>query len=166
MAKDDMAPFVDFVEHRTSALYRYAVVLTGNAHDAEDLVQEAFARTAGAWRRVRADNPEQYVRTTMVRLMLNRWRRPQREHLVATAPETARNDSGIDRVAEVEALDDALASLPPRMRAVLVLRYVDDMSEAEIADVLGCARGTVKSQASRALARLRQQVVAERSDHG
>jgi RNA polymerase sigma-70 factor (sigma-E family) len=151
----DAARFADFVAQRLSPLYRYAVVLTSSSQDAEDLVQEALTRTALAWRRVRAQDPERYVRTTMVRIMANRWRRPRREYPVADVPDRGAEDERLNRLDESAGLTLALANLPPRMRAVLVLRYVDRMTEAEIADVLGCSRGTVKSQASRALAKLR-----------
>ncbi|MDX6745047.1 SigE family RNA polymerase sigma factor [Actinocorallia sp. A-T 12471] len=148
--------FDEFVAHRFPALYRYAYVLTGNQHDAEDLVQEALTRTGVAWSRIRRkDDPEGYVRTTMARIMANRWRRPKLEHLVPGVPETAVDDPGLDRVHEVDGLDAALQALPPRMRAVLVLRYFEQLSEEETARALGCSRGTVKSQASRALAKLR-----------
>lgn len=166
MADPDMAPFADFVAHRLTALYRYAVILTGNPHDAEDLVQEALTRTAFAWRRIRADDPERYVRTTMSRIMVNRWRRPRREHLVAEAPERPTEEHELSRIADLDGLDTALAALPQRMRAVLVLRYVDQLTEAEIAEVLGCAQGTVKSQASRALAKLRAQLGYQRTSNG
>jgi RNA polymerase sigma-70 factor (sigma-E family) len=142
--------------NRLPALYRYAYVLTGNQHDAEDLVQEALTRTGAAWGRVRRkDDPEGYVRTTMARIMANRWRRPRLEYLVARPPEEPVEDRELHRLSETDGLDSALAGLPPRMRAVLVLRYYEQLTEAETARVLGCSRGTVKSQASRALAKLR-----------
>ncbi len=163
----DKDQFTTFVVHRIAALYRYGIILTGNSQDAEDLVQEALVRTALAWRRVRRkDDPERYVRTTMVRLMMNRWRRPLREHPVAQPPDQAVADRGLARVEDDESFAVALAALPRRMRAVLVLRYVDDLSEAEIASALGCSTGTVKSQASRALARLRATLGPKRSRHG
>src|SRR3954454_20484786 len=108
--------FEEFVPGRFPALYRYAYVLTGNQHDAEDLVQEALTRTGVAWNRVkRKDDPEGYVRTTMARIMANRWRRPRREHLVADAPDRPVEDGALDRVADADRLDAALADLPPRM---------------------------------------------------
>jgi RNA polymerase sigma-70 factor (sigma-E family) len=151
------AAFGSFVVSRLPALHRYAYVLTGHAQDAEDLVQEALTRTGLAWPRIRnRDNPETYVRQVMVRLMYNQWRRPLREHLVGDLPEAARPDPGLDRVDDDASLDALLDGLPPRQRAVLVLRYVDGLSEAEIAQRLGCAPGTVKSQASKALTSLRR----------
>lgn len=159
--------FDDFVAHRLPALYRYAYVLTGNQHDAEDLVQEALTRTGVAWSRVkRKDDPEGYVRTTMARIMANRWRRPRREHLVAETPDRPVTDGALDRVADADHLGTALAALPPRMRAVLVLRYVEQLTEEETARALGCSKGTVKSQASRALARLRAGMSLAEHRHG
>jgi RNA polymerase sigma-70 factor (sigma-E family) len=155
--------FEAFVAARLSALHRYAFVLTGDAHDAEDLVQEALARTGAGWSRVRnRDQPEAYVRTVMVRVMCNRWRRPRRERLTAEPPETGRLDPALSRVDDDAAVEALLRGLPPRQRAVLVLRYVEGLSEAEIADTLGCAPGTVKSQAAKALASLRRRTVQER----
>jgi RNA polymerase sigma-70 factor (sigma-E family) len=159
--------FDGFVAHRLPALYRYAYVLTGNRHDAEDLVQEALTRTGVAWGRVkRKDDPEGYVRTTMARIMANRWRRPRREHLVADTPDQAVEDPSLARIPDADRLDAALATLPPRMRAVLVLRYVEQLSEEETARVLGCSKGTVKSQASRALAKLRAADTFAEHGHG
>ncbi|MEU4223518.1 sigma factor [Nonomuraea sp. NPDC026600] len=90
-------PFESFVAARLAALYRYAMVLTGDRHDAEDLVQEALTRTGVHWRRViRKDDPEGYVRTAMLRIMTNRWRRPRREVTVADPPEPAEEDSGLE----------------------------------------------------------------------
>lgn len=148
--------FEDFVMNRLPALYRYAHVLTGNPHDAEDLVQEALTRTGAAWGRIRRkDDPEGYVRTTMARIMANRWRRPKLEQLVDRTPDQAVDDPELLRLSEADGLDAALAALPPRMRAVLVLRYFEQLTEEETAQALGCSRGTVKSQASRAIAKLR-----------
>ena len=162
MADADMTRFEEFVTQRLPALYRYAMVLTGNRHDAEDLVQEALVRTGLAWRTVqRKDAPERYVRTAMVRIMTNRWRRPRREYPMADVPDRPAEDPGAGRISDSAVLDSAIRSLPPRMRAVLVLRYVDQLSEAEIADMLGCRPGTVKSQASRGLAKLRMMLAGE-----
>ncbi|MEV0586828.1 SigE family RNA polymerase sigma factor [Nonomuraea sp. NPDC050310] len=148
--------FEAFVAARLDALFGYAMVLTRDRHDAEDLVQEALTRTGTRWNRVlRKDDPEGYVRTTMLRLMTNRWRRGRRELATADLPESAAEDRALARVDSDAGLAARIAELPPRMRAVLVLRYVEERSEEEIAHLLGCSRGTVKSQASRALARLR-----------
>ncbi|MEU7897020.1 SigE family RNA polymerase sigma factor [Nonomuraea sp. NPDC049152] len=159
--------FESFVTMRLPALYRYAMVLTGDRHDAEDLVQEALTRTGVRWRKVvRKDDPEGYVRTAMVRIMANRWRRPKREVVVATPPEAAVEDHRLERLLAEASLRSHISELPPRMRAVLVLRYVEERGEEEIARLLGCSRGTVKSQASRALARLRAALESQEVDHG
>ncbi|MFI0451654.1 SigE family RNA polymerase sigma factor [Actinomadura sp. 6N118] len=148
------AEFRDWAGARLPALLRYAHLLTGDPHRAEDVVQTALTRTLLAWSRVhRKDDPEGYVRRTILRLVINDQRRSWREHLTASPPEPPP-----PRPAEPEerwAMRAALATLPPRQRAVLVLRYYEDMSEVQIAEALGCSPGTVKSQASKALAKLR-----------
>jgi RNA polymerase sigma-70 factor (sigma-E family) len=154
----DEEDFRAFVASRSSALLSLAHVLTGNPRDAEDLVQTALAATALAWRRLRRkDNPEGYVRRTIVRSHLNVVRRkPWRERPTAELPERVDPEPVADAVDDRDAMWQLLATLPPRQRAVLVLRYYEDLPEADIADVLGCSRGTVKSQAAKALARLRE----------
>ncbi|GAA3771409.1 SigE family RNA polymerase sigma factor [Micromonospora maritima] len=131
-------------------------MLTANPHDAADLAQEALARLGAAWPRVqRRDNPEAYVRTTMARLHISRWRRTRRERLVSDVPDRPVDDPAIERVGAAEELWPAVAALPPRQRAVLVLRYYEHRSDDEIAELLGVSRGTVRSQAARALDKLR-----------
>lgn len=149
--------FDEFAQSRSAALLRYGYVLSGNEHDAADLAQEALARLKSAWPRVRYKaDPESYVRTTMARLHVSWWRRRQREHPVAALPERPAMDPEIERVEAAQGLWEALATLPRRQRAVLVLRYFEDLTEAQTADALGCAVGTVKSQARDALAKLRR----------
>ncbi|MFI6505048.1 SigE family RNA polymerase sigma factor [Nonomuraea typhae] len=148
---DHAADFDEFVRARGDALLRYGYVLSGNSEDAADLVQEALARLGDAWHRVQnKQNPEGYVRTTMTRLHINAWRRRHREDLVADVPEEGRSDRYGDADLWAE-----LQGLPRKQRAVLVLRYYEDLSDAEIADILGVSRGTVRSQAARALDKLR-----------
>jgi RNA polymerase sigma-70 factor (sigma-E family) len=156
MEQAPRAGFDEFVAARANALLRYACVLTGNLHDAEDLVQEALVRTGVAWSRIhRKDDPEGYVRQTMVRLNINRWRRRGREDLVANVPKRNVEDLGFAQVDGHLDLATTLAQLPPRMRTVLALRYVEGLPDSAIAALMGCSTGTVKSQASRALAKLR-----------
>ncbi|WP_283137776.1 SigE family RNA polymerase sigma factor [Rhizohabitans arisaemae] len=156
MANTDLGGFEDFLVRRLPALYRFALTLTGNPHDAEELVQEALTRTGAAWWRVRRkDDPEGYVRTTMARIMVNRWRRPRRERLVAEVPEYAGADHEMERVVQDAGVASLLARLPPRMRVILALRYVEELGDTQIAEMLGCTTSTVRSQASRALAKLR-----------
>lgn len=149
--------FRDFAAARLPALLRFGHVLTGNPAAAEDLVQSALVRTVASWSRVRRrDDPEGYVRRTMVNLQTNVWRaRPWREGLTADLPELANARSMESEYDDRDRMWRALATLPPRQRAVLVLRYYSELSEAEIAETLGCSKGTVKSQAAKALAKLR-----------
>jgi len=148
--------FVEFVRSRSPALYRYAYLLIGNAHDADDLVQEALIRLRGAWGRVhRKDDPIGYTRTTIARLHVSVWRRRHRESVVATVPDTAVDEDGFGHTARRMAVVRALAALPPRQRAVIVLRFYEHQTEEEIATALGISRGTVRSQASRAVEKLR-----------
>jgi RNA polymerase sigma-70 factor (sigma-E family) len=154
MTDDDA--FVDFVRSRATALYRYAYLLAGNSHDADDLVQDALIRLRGAWPRVqRRDDPIGYARTTIARLHISAWRRRRRESVVAEMPETTADDPGFADATRRAALAQALAALPPRQRAVIVLRFYEDQTEEQIAEILGISRGTVRSQATRALAKLR-----------
>ncbi|HTL24128.1 MAG TPA: SigE family RNA polymerase sigma factor [Mycobacteriales bacterium] len=143
--------FDAFVRARHHALLRYGTVLTGDLHSAADLVQDALERTGLAWSRVQQQgDPEGYVRRVMANRSISTWRKLRRERLVGDPPEASYEDQPVDRV-----LWDVLARLPRRQRTVLVLRYYEDLSEAEIARVLGIAPGTVKSQASKGIAALR-----------
>ena len=157
MKRADEDDFRTFVSGRSAALLWFAHVLTGDRTDAEDVVQTALARTAAAWHRLRrTDNPEGYVRRAIVTTHLNAVRRrPWRERPAADLPEPAAAPSAEQELDERDAMWRTLATLPPRQRAVLVLRYYEDLSEADIAEVLGCSRGTVKSQAAKAMAHLR-----------
>ena len=149
--------FQEFVRARWSHLVRTAYLLTGDAHHAEDLTQTALAKAYRSWRRVsRTDNPEAYVRRMLVTCNSDRFRKRRvTESLTAAPPEVAGRDEAYSGVDERGALLGALAQLPPRQRAVVVMRYWEDLSEAEVAEVLGCSPGTVKSQASKGLAKLR-----------
>ncbi|MFE5815424.1 SigE family RNA polymerase sigma factor [Streptomyces sp. NPDC056479] len=157
MKAEQEAQFQEFVRARWSHLVRTAYLLTGDAHHAEDLTQTALAKAYRSWRRVaRADNPEAYVRRMLVSCNSDRFRKRRvAEALTAAPPEVAGRDEGYAGVDERGALLGALAQLPPRQRAVVVMRYWEDLSETEVADVLGCSVGTVKSQASKGLAKLR-----------
>jgi RNA polymerase sigma-70 factor (sigma-E family) len=148
----DREAFDEFARGRMPALLRFAHVLTGDPTRAADLVQDALERTLLAWPRVvNKDDPEAYVRRAIVNRNVSVWRRRRREQLVSETPDRPYADPpGHD--ADLWA---ALSKLPTRQRAVLVLRYYEDLSEAQCADVLGCSVGTVKSQTWKALARLR-----------
>ena len=144
--------FEEFVVARRDALLRTAYLLTGNHHDAEDLVQSALVKVVPKWARIQ-DHPEAYVRQVLARESVNRWRaRRWREVTTDLVPE-ATYDEGADRLALLE----DLRRLSPRQRAVLVLRYFDDLTEADTAATLGISVGTVKTHARDALARLRDQ---------
>jgi RNA polymerase sigma-70 factor (sigma-E family) len=149
--------FRGFAAARLPALLRFGHLLTGDPRSAEDLVQSALARTALSWPRVRRqDDPEGYVRRTMLNLQANvRRGRPWREAPTADPPDVVEPRSAQDDYDDRDRMWQALATLPPRQRAVLVLRYYSELSEAEIAETLGCSPGTVKSQAAKALAKLR-----------
>jgi RNA polymerase sigma-70 factor (sigma-E family) len=150
--------FAQFVAVRERALQRSAWLLTGDWGLAEDLVQTALARSWPRWERInRRDDPEVYVR----RVMINTWRTWSRRRWRGekASPAVADAVAGGDVAAEVAmrmALRDALTALTGRQRAVLVLRVYDDLPEAQVAQMLNCSVGTVKSAMSRALARLRE----------
>ncbi|GAB3419615.1 SigE family RNA polymerase sigma factor [Flindersiella endophytica] len=156
MAGEAERAFGDFVAARYGSLVRSAYLLTGDLGHAEDLVQTSLMRTYGSWRNL-ADpaNAEAYTRKVMVRLA-TRWRRRRWSGEAPTfpLPEPPTPDQAAD-LDLTDAVRRALRSLPIAQRAVLVLRYYEDRTEAEIAELLGCSVGTVKSRASRALATLR-----------
>lgn len=149
----DQQDFEEFVAARRSALLRTAYLLTGSHADAEDLVQGALIKTVPHWKRI-ADRPEPYVRQVLARESVSRWRRRRwRETATAELPEPAATGPDLD---QRETMRKALAALPPRQRAVIVLRYYEDLTEKDTASVLGIAVGTVKSQAREGLAKLRE----------
>ena len=146
-----------FVEARRPALYRSAYLLVGNAPDAEDFVQATLVRVIGAWDRIqRRDAPEVFARRVMVNLAASRWRRLKTHALaVRRAVPSSLEPDPAEATTERDAMWEAIKALPVGMRAVVVLRYYEDLSEAQIATVLGCSPGTVKSQSSKALHHLR-----------
>jgi RNA polymerase sigma-70 factor (sigma-E family) len=156
MERDAETVFRDLVERRGDALARTAYLLTGDWAKAEDLVQSALASTWLRWRSLRApEAAEAYVRQCMARLATSWWRRRWRGEVpTAELPETA-GRSPYDDVDVATAVTTALATLTARQRAIVVLRYFDDLSEADTAAALGCAVGTVKSGHAAALAKLR-----------
>lgn len=150
--------FDEFVAARWSALLHLARLLTGgDRHRAEDLVQDAFVKLWFVWPKVAHEAPEAYVRKVMVRAAARSARRRWwGERPVDQVPETAMAGDVSATVAERSRLEAALARLPARQRAVLVLRYCQDLSESQVADALGCPLGTARSHAARGVARLRQ----------
>lgn len=149
--------FRDYVAARQRALLRTARMLTGDEQLAEDLVQTTLERVWPHWQRVAGDrDPDAYVRRVMVNTYSSWWRRKWRgEQSTSDLPEITTANDDFARADLTDALRRLLPTLPPRQRAVLVLRYYEDLTEAATADVLGCSVGTVKSQTSKALARLR-----------
>jgi RNA polymerase sigma-70 factor (sigma-E family) len=153
----DHASFDDFVASRSTRLLRTAYLLTHDRALAEDLVQTALSKAWFAWGRIEG-RPEAYVRRIMVNTYASWWRRRWNgEEATADLPERRPEGHRADdvRVDERTDLWRALERLPKRQRAVVVLRFYEDLSEAETAEIMQCSVGTVKSQASRALAKLR-----------
>lgn len=156
---------------RGDELMRAAVALTGRREDAEDLLQEAVERLLRNWRGVQADT-EGYLRRTLYNLAADGWRRRgawrRKIGLLRAERSTGGAGTGLDDTAAVDVRDvlvRLLRQLPPRQRAVIVLRYWEQLSEAEAAAVLGCSEGTVKSAGSRGLRRLRE-LAGSRPDTG
>lgn len=151
--------FDSFFSETWPRMFRVAYAMTGDAGSAEDSLQSAYARAFSLWHRVsRADQPDAYLRRMVVNEVIGSrrygWGRRERphEHIRSTDAVASPEDAVVSR----DHLWTAVQTLPPRQRAVVVLRYYEDLSETEIAGVLGCSRGTVKSQASKALDNLRR----------
>ncbi|HEX6969802.1 MAG TPA: SigE family RNA polymerase sigma factor [Micromonosporaceae bacterium] len=155
--------FREFVAARSHALLRTAYLLSGNWATAEDLVQTALTKTYLAWKRLgEIDAVEAYARRVLVNTSTSWWRRRWHgEHPTAVLPERAGPDES-EQQAERDALWQHVRSLPARQRAVLVLRFYEDLSEAQTAELLQISVGTVKSQTARALQTLRRRLAQER----
>ena len=154
---DDSArrEFAEFAAARAGALIRVAYVLAGDQHAAEDLLQTALTKAAARWGRIHTA-PEAYVRQVMYREQVDSWRRRarHRESTMADVPEQAAAVPDISAETRLS-LQQALRALPPGKRAVLALRYFEDLSETQVASILGCSVGTVRSQTSKAITQLR-----------
>lgn len=154
--------FTEYLQARQPSLLRTAYLLTGDRNQAEDILQSSLAKLYLAWDKVsdRAST-DAYVRRIMVNENNSLWRRAwkRREHATEVIPDSPHHDTYDD--GRGAALWDVVTSLPPKARAVVVLRYYEQLSEAETADVLGISVGTVKSQCSRAIAALRERVPAD-----
>ena len=153
--RDDEQAFADWANARLAPLVRFGFALTHDEGAAEDLVQLALVRTLLAWPRLRNQgDPEPYVRRVMVNEQVSAWRRQRRHPQVRLVPpgagEAYRPDEA--ELVERDRVWRELVHLPPRQRAVLILRFYEDRSEREVAALLGCSVGTVKSQTSKALA--------------
>ncbi|WP_433653244.1 SigE family RNA polymerase sigma factor [Micromonospora zamorensis] len=153
----DVEGYRDYVGARLESLRRTAYLLCGDWHTADDLVSAALVKLLRHWSRVSAmENPDAYVRRMLLRVWLDERRRPwRREAAWAEVPDHPVSASGTDGAADRLTILALLAELPPRRRAVLVLRYFCDLSVEETARELGCTPGTVKSQSARAIETLR-----------
>ena len=154
---DRAAEFTAFMAEAEPLLNRMAWLLCGDVHRAEELVQQALVRTYVAWPRARSGDPLAYARKTLTNLRIDTWRRHRRELLTSPEgmPELAAGGPGTHTHADRDVLVRALLQLSPRRRRVVVLRYLLDLSEREVADDLSISVGTVKSTASRGLDQLR-----------
>ena len=148
--------FEEYVTASSGRLLRFAYVLCGDRFLAEDLVQDVLSRTHRHWHRVEAENPDAYLRTALVRAHLSwRRRRLSTEKVLAEPPERAQSVDFTHQLAIRDEVWALLADLPRAQRAVLVLRFYEDLDDRRIAEVLGCAPVTVRVHASRALGTLR-----------
>jgi RNA polymerase sigma-70 factor (sigma-E family) len=157
--------FADFAATRLPSLLRYAAALTGDRDLAQDIVQDVLARTQVKWKRIeRADSPDAYVRQMVLNEYLS-WRRrwavrnirAAGEQVISLVDERAATRDHADAVVDTDEVWNRLAALPRKQRAVLVLRYYEQLDDDEIAVLLGCAPVTVRSNASKALKALRLQ---------
>jgi RNA polymerase sigma-70 factor (sigma-E family) len=148
------AEFTAFVEAHWSRYLRLARMLTGDPHHGEELLQDCLVRLYARWRRVSSGDPHPYLRRMLVNGNISRWRRRHREDLVERPPDRADPSAGGREFHEE--LHRALRALPDRQRAVVVLRHYEDLPEREVAAVMGCTVGTVKSHHARAMHRLRE----------
>ena len=160
MNGQDREQFREFMVSRWPDLVRLGYALTGDRWLAEDLAQTALAGACTAWWRVsRADDPDAYVRKMLINANNRRFRRRRPAEDARARPDAAPADAALPdpavAVSQRSDLREALRELPPRQRAVVVLRYWADLSDAQVAALLGCSEGTVRSQAWRALAKLR-----------
>jgi RNA polymerase sigma-70 factor (sigma-E family) len=157
--RQDVSDFSELVSTRSSALFRTAYLVVGDHQIAQDLLQEALVKAFVAWPRLRdVRKAEAYVRRTVVTTAISWGRRRSFNE----RPEDVLPDAGVEdqteRLATQNAVWEVLLDLPPRQRAAVVLRYYEDLSEAQTAELMGCSVGTVKSQVSAALTKLRERV--------
>ena len=158
MDKRAEAEYREYVGSRQASLFRVALLLTGHRQDAEDLLQTALTKLALHWSKVaRSGSADAYVRKILYHQQVSRWRsrRRWREHLTADPPDAGAVGDPAAASALRLTLSTVLGQLTRRQRAVIVLRYYEDLPESEVAEILGCGVGTVRSQTSRSLARLR-----------
>lgn len=158
--------FEEFLRARLPALLRYAAVLTGDEHRAEDLMQDVLVKAERKWRRIRRlDSPEAYVRRMVTNEFLS-WRRRRSSGEVPFSPDALRTVAGVtgDHASahgDRDQVQAGISALPPRQRVALTLRYYEDRSYAEIGELIGCTEGTARSHVSRALTALRVDLSAQ-----
>lgn len=152
--------YTEFVLGRQGRLRRAAYLMCGDAALAEDLLQEALIALAARWESV--ENPDAFVRRVIYRQRVSAWRRQRHEVVAGYVPDRSVTD-GADERARDEEVHAALRRLPPRQRAALVLRYFEDLTEAQTAEVMGVRTGTVKSLSHQAVARMREELEAGRA---
>jgi len=163
IAEDEQRDFDDFARSFSDRLLRTAYLLTGHRQEAEDLVQVTLLQTARHWGRAK-QAPHAYARTVIVNAAKDRWRRRARRpaetgyDVDAVDVESGSSATEIDRVAQRDVVLRALQRLSRRQRAVVVLRFLEDLSVERTAEILGCSVGTVKTQSSRGLRRLRSEL--------
>ncbi|KHD78120.1 SigE family RNA polymerase sigma factor [Actinoplanes utahensis] len=158
------AAFETFLRQSAPALLRLGNALALDPQGAEDLAQETLIRVGLSWSRVRQDgNPVGYAQRTMVNLFLNE-RRRRRPVPVAEVPEQAREDAALAEVHDTAAVRQILAGLPAQQRAAIALRYLADLPDEQIAEILGCGPGTVRTHLSRGLATLRGRMTTPRTE--
>lgn len=150
-----LGSFADFVAEALPGLLRFGYLLTGNPQEAEDLVQEALARSLRRWRKMPAGDGVAYVRQVMVNANITRWRRWEARVRLGWMPDLIADDPELHRIDDRDRLRRALVQLPARQRTVLVLRYYADMSDQLIAQIMDTSPVTVRTQAARGLATLR-----------
>ncbi|MFD0743546.1 SigE family RNA polymerase sigma factor [Phytohabitans flavus] len=165
--------FEEYVLTRGPALVRLARLLVGDPHRAEDLVQDVLAKAYPRWARIsRADQPDLYLRRMLVNARNSWWRRPSNREVASPAVADRARPDATEAAGDRDAMWRLVATLPERQRAVLVLRYYEDLDDQTIAEILGCSPVTVRTHAMRALASLRERVgaagwvVQEESSHG
>lgn len=149
--------YSEFVLARQDRLRRAAYLMCGDPDQAEDLLQEALVALAEKWERV--DHPDAFVRRVIYNRRVSTWRRNRHEVAVEHLPDAGVGDGADDRARDAD-VHQVLRLLPPRQRAALVLRYFDDLTEAQAAAVMGVAVGTVKSLSHQAIARMRTELAA------
>jgi RNA polymerase sigma-70 factor (sigma-E family) len=159
-SQEHVSAFAELVEARSTALLRLAYAVVGDHQLAQDLLQEALVKVYVAWPRLRdVSGAEAYARRTIVTTAIS-WRRRRSFHEppIEIVPDPESDADQSDRLATHDVLWQQVRGLPTRQRTALVLRYYEDLTEAETADLMGCSTGTVKSQLSAALGKLRERV--------